>query len=253
MPLIKDKGIVVGSQNLNEADVIITLISEYSFKKKLIIKGLKKSKKRAIAASEPGSYVDLEYYNKDSVEILYVKDISIIDRFEKIKSMYGGYLLTVYICELVDRILQDKEDSRKIFNMLNSFMKNLELQKYSPVILPYIKIKLMSLNGIIPVSFNCSNCGKDVFQFEAAVINHDLLVICSYCRIVEKSDLNLIYTLELFLLKNYRELVSLNIKLADIIQADKFLNQYLGSYLGKDLQSFSALYQYLGKEYELSY
>ena len=62
MSLLKKRGIILQSTTYSEADALITLLSEDGIKEKFLIKGIKKSKKRPIVASEIGTLIHIDYY-----------------------------------------------------------------------------------------------------------------------------------------------------------------------------------------------
>ena len=117
MSLLKERGIVVASKLMGEADAVITLLCESGNKSKYRLKGIKKSKNRPIIASEPGTFISIDFYLHKNVEIFNVKEVSVIERFENPKTSYEGYLLITYFCELIDTILPNGDSHAKCFDL----------------------------------------------------------------------------------------------------------------------------------------
>ena len=117
MSLDKETGIVLHSRNCSNADAIITLLGSKHAKTKYTLKGIKKSKNRPIVASEIGSLISIDFYNHEKNGNKIVKEASVMNRFDKIKSSYGGFLILSYTSELLDKILPDGEFYPKIFRL----------------------------------------------------------------------------------------------------------------------------------------
>ena len=130
MSLIKEKGIVVSSKLVGEADALITLLGESGSKAKYRLKGIKKSKNRPIIASETGSYISIDFYLHKNEEIHNVKEVSITERFEKPKATYEGYLLVTYFCELIDTVLPNGDSHARCFELFYAAMLALNAGKF---------------------------------------------------------------------------------------------------------------------------
>ena len=253
MSICREKGIVLSSRLINENDILITFLPENSVKRKLLAKGLKKSKRRPVAASEPAAYIEVDFYEKNR-NVFYIKELVLLERFELIKSSYGGFLLITYFAELVDMILQENEITSDYFVLLFSALQTLEKKKYAPSLLPYFKYKLGLLSGMALTDFHCSKCNKNVESMISAHISHmDMSVICEECNQGYGNDLGLVQILNLFAQKKYAEIYLIQMEQKQILATDVFLNHFLNAYLGREVKSQGVLYDYLGENYELSY
>jgi|JI10StandDraft_1071094.scaffolds.fasta_scaffold02820_12 DNA repair protein RecO (recombination protein O) len=254
MSLIKEKGIVVSTKLVGEADALITLLGESGSKAKYRLKGIKKSKNRPIIASELGSFISIDYYHHKNTEIHNVKEVSIIDRFENPKSTYEGYLLIIYFCELIDSILPNGDSHTKCFELFYAALQALNTNKFHPLILPFFKLRLLSLLGLVSKDFSCAVCEEPVLVKNSAALHYmNLEITCGDCHPPLKNQILSIRLMDKIFKMRYANLSGEEIPTPVIIELDQILNDYLRSYLNVALKAFDLLYKSMGTNYEIHY
>src|SRR3954468_24618968 len=85
--LYRDEGIVLRTQKLGEADRIVTILTRRTGRVRAAAKGVRKTKSRFGARLEPFSHVDLQFYERRSLDP--------ITQAETIRP-YGGSLTADY-------------------------------------------------------------------------------------------------------------------------------------------------------------
>jgi len=254
MSLIKEKGIVVSSKLVGEADALITLLGESGSKAKYRLKGIKKSKNRPIIASETGSYISIDFYLHKNEEIHNVKEVSIIERFENPKATYEGYLLVTYFCELIDTVLPNGDSHAKCFELFYAAMLALNAGKFQPLILPFFKLRLLSLLGIVSKDFTCSICDEPVLTKNSASLQYmNLEMTCGDCHPPNKNQILSIRLMDKIFKNRFAILSQEEIPIAVIVELDQILNDYLRAYLNVTLKTFDLLYKSMGTGYEIHY
>ncbi|MBN2436101.1 MAG: DNA repair protein RecO [Spirochaetes bacterium] len=78
MIITSTEGVVLSSRISSEADIIASVFTETEGLTRFIIKGLKKSKKRDISASDPGTLLNITFYKKTGSSIYYANNFSVI-------------------------------------------------------------------------------------------------------------------------------------------------------------------------------
>lgn len=254
MSLIKEKGIVVYSKLVGEADCVITLLCESGTKAKFRLKGIKKSKNRPIIASELGSLISIDYYAHKNVEIFNVKEVSVIERFENPKTSYEGFLLITYFCELIDTILPNGDSHSKCFDLFFAAMTVLNAKKFQPLILPFFKLRLLSLLGLVSKEFQCSICEEPILIKKSASLQfQNLEMICGDCNSLLKNQILSIRLMDRIFKTRFAVLSEEEISFAVIIDLDHVLNDYLRTYLNVNLKAFDPFYKSIGTNYEIHY
>lgn len=149
MPLYKTEGIVLNTFKLGEADRIIILISPERGKIRAVGKGVRKTKSKFGSRLEPFTHLDLLIYEGKTLDI--INQAEIVDSFKELRTdlekiKYGSVML-----ELTDKVSQENEDSRQVFALLLSTLKELKTTdaRYG-LLLAVFDLKLMSIIGFSP-------------------------------------------------------------------------------------------------------
>lgn len=252
MSLKKTSGFVIKSTTVSETDSIIHLLGEDGIKSKFKIKGIKKSKSRPIVSSEIGSQISIDYYSHEKNEISNIKEVSVIDRFDKLKSNYTGFLILTYIAELVDAIIPENYEQKQIYELFQKAILTLNEEKVYFQFLPFFKIRLLHLLGLLSREQNCSVCGEDLKEIGSASIHYqNLEFICKNCVQITKEQIGLIFLIDYLFKNRYINIDFTKTSNSDIFELDRILNDYLRIYLNKELKSFKILYHSIGGQIEL--
>lgn len=255
MSLRKNSGIVLNSILAQETDIILTILGKNQPKSKYRVKGIKKSKKRPIVATEIASFITIDFYQHQKNEIFNVKDISIHQRFSNIKSSYSGFLFLNYICELINILLPDGEEYYQCFDLVLAMLETVNKLSYKPLVLPFFKLKFLSINGLISENFHCHECGKDIITKNTGVYldPSTLELTCFNCQSNSPNMIDIILLMKKILTTNYKKSLEEKIPIQNIIQLDKILNEYIYSYINKEIKTHKIFYNSLDVNYEFSY
>ncbi|TGK17309.1 DNA repair protein RecO [Leptospira fluminis] len=241
--LRKTKGIVMESRILPEGDAFLRLLPEEGEVASFRVKGIKKSKTRPIAATEPGSLVSLDYYRTQGREAYNVKEIGLLDRFEKAKSGYAGTVLVSYLVELVSSFLTEGGAHPQEYRLLYAALQELDAGGFRPVFLPFFKLKLLYTGGFLSKEISCSVCGKELGEMSSCSLEDEHFeTICGDCRTPQPDRIGLVRFVYDCLKRKYRDLKEEKISLELLKEADRLSNRALKPLLGRKLKSESMLY-----------
>ena len=149
MATIKTSGIVIRRINLGEADKILTILTRDRGKIRVVAKGVRRPKAKLAGFSDMFRYNDFVLVEGRNLDI--VCGATTVEHFiadgielEKIGVMY-------YLCELVDKLIEETDDVRGIFELLREslhFIKNHD----TPTALTksYFEMKLLLILGYSP-------------------------------------------------------------------------------------------------------
>jgi DNA repair protein RecO (recombination protein O) len=148
MPLFTTNAIVIRSTNYGESDKIVTFFTRDFGKVKGIAKGARRSRKRFQNALGLFSHLRLIFFDKEGMGLVRAEGCDILHSFPKIredlkKILYGNYYL-----ELANEMAGEREGNREVFELLLSFLSDLE-------------IRMLSLFGYRPNMGRCNLCKKD--------------------------------------------------------------------------------------------
>ncbi|HOK91840.1 MAG TPA: DNA repair protein RecO [Spirochaetota bacterium] len=244
----KTKGIVLSRNISGEADYICSILTEDLGKEKFIFKGLKKSLKRPKSASEPGTFLDLVYYSRDSLSINTVSEFSIFfdnSQFRKnektISSLY-------YIVDLIDSTTATSDANTSLYNLVAYGLYTLSKTENHLHFLIFFMVRYLMIQGILPELRACSWCGASTDE-EFFLNRANLKLSCTKCL----CDDNSISGKAVIFLQQALDKKFVNIKISqfqngEIIPLFDSLHNYIESYFGTKLKSYKIIRQYLATD-----
>ena len=184
MPQGKDIGVVLSKKNSGEADHICSIYTKNSGKETFIFRGLKKSTKRPRTASEPGSILNIIYYNGRDGRINTISEFDILKNHSAIRKNSEKIFSLYFILELVDLTTGLSDPNSKIFNLLSAGIETLYNTQNPKHFIIFFTIQYLMLQGVLPDISRCVWCGNN--DAKALLIDDEKLrVSCLIC-----TDLN---------------------------------------------------------------
>ncbi|MCZ8343349.1 MAG: DNA repair protein RecO [Leptospira sp.] len=246
MAICRERGVVVYSQDINETDRVISLAGEQFPRQNFIFKGIRKSKRRPIAATELGSYIELDFYNQPNKDWKSVKEFQLINRFDTLKGSYPTSNFIVYACEFIHSIYPEAESHPFLFQLLSGSFEHSEKLGFQFEILPFLKIRALTHMGHFPSEFHCHSCGEEILSKMKAFFSVESReFLCGDCHSLQKDHLPLLKLFATMLTRKFSNMGP--VPLAVSSQSDQLLNQLVRSILGRELKSYFEFYKSLGK------
>lgn len=249
MPLFKTNAIVIRSFNYGESDKIVTFLT-YDFGKiKGIAKGARRSKKRFQNVLEPFSHIRLIFFEREGGGLVRVDSGDLIDSFPKIredlkKTFYGYYYL-----ELINEMAGEREKNKEAFDLLITFLRNLELMEPRKEHLRMFEIRMLSIFGYQPHMVRCDICRKDwtklreteklFFSMEKGSLicencskglNHLIPISLGTARLIDR-----ISKIELSIIQR------INFTPSSLYESEELLTKFISHQLGKELKTLKIL------------
>lgn len=149
-------GIVLSSRLANEADSIATVFTESYGKADFIMKGLKKSKKRHLMSSSPGTVISFSFYHNEHRRVLYIHDIAVTDAPLHDAASYEQILNGHYLLESVRQTSAEREVQTFVYRLLHSALSQQGLRLYPYHLSLFFTVHLLRYHGILPFR-SCKN------------------------------------------------------------------------------------------------
>ena len=161
MPLYKTNAIVIRSTNYGESDKIVTFFTKDFGKLKGIAKGARRSRKRFQNALGLFSHLRLTFFEKEGMGLVRAEGCDILHSFPKIRENLKKILYGNYYLELANEMAGEREGNQKVFELLLSFLSDLEEMEPEEEQLRLFEIRMLSLFGYRPSMGKCNLCKKD--------------------------------------------------------------------------------------------
>jgi len=177
MTLYRDRGVVLRTYKLGEADRIVVLLTERHGKVRAVAKGVRKTKSRFGSRLEPHSHVSLLMYEGRELDI--VNQAEYIEHHPKVREDLSRLAKATALLEAVDQVAQEREPSSLLYRMLAGALRSLEAAD-SPLLVAGFYWKLLAAEGVAPIVDACARCGSD-----GPLVAFDLVeggALCRPCR-----------------------------------------------------------------------
>ena len=163
------EALVIEKLDIGEGDRIITLFEKNRGKIKVLIKGIRKSKNREIYATDP--LVLGIYKLRKKSEMYYNTSLQLKNPFLKIKSNFFKLEISIYILRLIDKIIFENIEAKKIYKLsLNAliYIEETDDKHKILVMLSYYFYKIIVYEGLKP-EIN----GKSYFNLREGILEDE--------------------------------------------------------------------------------
>lgn len=150
MKLLKDEGLVIKKYDYGEADRTVVVFSKNNGKISGIVKGIRKSKTRESASTDILSISDFIFFEKN--DKIYISNSEMKKNFMMITDNCFKTSVIFYILRCVDVFIQEKHDSRKIYDITRKLLEYIEKEEEREKILIslcYYILKILKTEGLV--------------------------------------------------------------------------------------------------------
>ncbi len=156
MALYRDRGVVLRTYKLGEADRIVVSLTRQHGKVRAVAKGVRKTKSRFGGRLEPTSHADLLFYEgRGGLDI--VSQAESIDLFRPLRDHLDGLGRAIAMLEAADQLSLEREVNVPLYEMLVGALRTLARQD-APLVVPGFLLKALALEGFRPQVEACAVC-----------------------------------------------------------------------------------------------
>ncbi len=160
MKYLQTEGLVTGSRSYSEADKLLTLFTLEKGKVPAIAKGACKTKSKLAASVQLFTRADFQLYMGKTLATVTQGEIK--TSFYSLRYDLTNYAYGQYFCELVNRLLEEKEPFPEVYQLLLTVfevLKNTELDM--ELLARSFELKLLSILGYRPYLDECLLCSRE--------------------------------------------------------------------------------------------
>jgi DNA repair protein RecO (recombination protein O) len=159
--LYRDDGIVLRTQDLGEADRIVTILARRTGRVRAVGKGVRRTKSRFGARLEPFTHVDLQLYTGRSLDIITQAE-TVRAYGERLWPDYPRYTSGTAMLETAERFTPvEKEPSLRQFLLLVGGLRTLAEGGHSArLVLDAFLLRSLAVAGYAPSLAECAVCGS---------------------------------------------------------------------------------------------
>jgi len=238
MNLYQTPAIVLRRQKMGEAAKMVTFFTRRFGKLRAIARGARKTTCRYGSSMEVFSYNDVIFYMKENKNLSTVTQCTILESFQEIRQDLYRFAAGMYVVELIDEMVKEKEVNLRLFNFLLDTLRYLR-QENPQAVLTYFQMQLLNHAGYRPQIYHCVQCHIPIKALNSYYSPEKGGILCSRCftgdnKAVEISPQHLLFLRQL-------QIASAPIpeKTCSYLQKKiwQFLHFHLVYLLGKELKS----------------
>ena len=179
----RSHGIVIKKEDRGEADQVFTIYTKDFGKLEVLGKAIRKIKSKLRPGTELFYLSEIEFIQGKTYKTL--TDVFLIEKFGNLRENLGKLKISYRIADILDNLVRGQEKDEKIWNLLNTALKelntnNLKFKTYN-LIYYYFIWKLFSLLGYSPQLYNCVICQKKLVLGKLYFSSEEGGVICQAC------------------------------------------------------------------------
>jgi DNA repair protein RecO (recombination protein O) len=158
--LYRDEGVVLRTQKLGEADRIITVLTRRTGRIRAAAKGVRKTKSRFGARLEPFTHVDLQFYERRSLDLITQAE-TLRPYGEQLVTDYPRYTAGTAMLETAEKLTSEEgEPALRQFLLLVGGLRTLAERAHEPrLVLDAFLLRSLSVAGWAPALDECCRCG----------------------------------------------------------------------------------------------
>jgi DNA repair protein RecO (recombination protein O) len=188
MPVYSADAIVLRRIALGEKDKIVTLLTRQHGKLKAVAKGARRPGNNLAGATELFIYSKMQMAEGRNLDIVTQCDVKAA--FTLVRGELELMARATYLCELIDRLTEDREPNQEIFDLLLSTLYLMQRGEFHPDSLMHsFELRLLSERGYEPVLDRCARCGDKLPARTFGFSPSSGGTVCGSCRYEERDSL----------------------------------------------------------------
>jgi DNA repair protein RecO (recombination protein O) len=158
--LYRDEAVVLRTQDLGEADRIVSVLTRSFGRVRAVAKGVRRTSSRFGARLEPFSVVDVQLHTGRSLDIVTQVE-TLAPHGRAISADYARYTTAMAMSETAERLTEiEKEPATQQYHLLAGGLRALAEVRHAPtLVLDSYLLRSLAIAGFAPSFTDCARCG----------------------------------------------------------------------------------------------
>jgi len=236
----KTTGIIIGKRDFMEADKLLVVFTSDLGKIQIKAKGLRRTLAKMAGHLEMFNFVELELIKGKTFYI--VIGAQIIDGFSTIKESYEKIGIYYYLCEVLDKILEEKVRHKNTFDFLLDILEELKKEDADTLLITiFFELNVLSYLGFKPEFLVCVGCRDDISGHKFYFSEEKGGIICETCSgddfYSNKISQNAIKLMRLIVEKDFGFIKKIKMERSTPEEVKRINSFFLEHVLGRELKS----------------
>jgi len=179
--LYRDEAVVLRTQDLGEADRIVTVLTHSHGRVRAVAKGVRRTSSRFGARLEPFSVIDVQLHVGRSLDVVTQVE-TLAPHGRAICADYGRYTTAMAMAEAAERLTEiEKEPATQQYRLLVGALRALAEQTHAgTLVLDSYLLRSLAVAGWAPSFADCARCATPGPHRAFAVAHGG--AVCASCR-----------------------------------------------------------------------
>lgn len=177
----RDEAYVLGTSELGEADLIVTLLSEQHGRVRGVGASARKSRRRFGGALEPMTRVVAGWVERDGRELHRIETLEPRRSFAAMQSDPALQAACAVLSEITAAVVRDGQPETATFRLLGALLEALESGLDPWVAVRYAEYWTLKLHGVLPDLVHCGACGEPFAPRDSRFAAAGSGVLCKRC------------------------------------------------------------------------
>lgn len=246
MKLYNVEAVVLRTQDLREADKLVTIFTRERGKQRVVAYGIAKAKSRNRGALQPLCHSKLLLYRGKNINS--VRQSEGLNYFTELLANFDKLMIGCYLCEIVDILCAENEPNEPLFVLLLTTIKWLDHPAIDFMAAEKLRagfeIKMLGLLGYLPELSCCVHCGTKLAPPLAFSLAEGGL-LCRSCSQIDARSFDIkpptVYLLQQLVSTKPKDLPALQAENWVWKEAQRILKHLVNYYLERRAKSLDLL------------
>jgi len=177
----RDEAYVLGTSELGEADLIVTLLAEHRGRVRGVAASARKSRRRFGGALDPMTRVAASWVERDGRELHRIESLDPLRSYAAMQSDPARQAACAVLSEIAGSIVREEQSDPATFRLVGAVLDALEGGTPPWSAVRYAEYWLLKLHGVLPDLAHCAGCGEPFSPRESRAVASENGLFCRRC------------------------------------------------------------------------
>lgn len=182
MRQLRDEAYVLGTRELGEADLIVTLFAEREGRVRGVARGARKSRRRFGGALEPMTRVHATWLEREGRELHRLETLDPVRSYAAMQADPARQAACAVLAEITDGTAREGAGEPKLFRLLGAVLDALAAGLPPLLAVRYFEFWTLKLHGVLPDIEACARCSGRLEPRARRWACAEQGLLCSSCR-----------------------------------------------------------------------
>ncbi len=185
---------MLGTHQLGETDLIVTLLTARGGTVRGVARAARRSRKRFGGALEPMTRVAAEWSERSGRDLHRIDALEPRRSFAAMQAEPARQAACAVLCEIAGAMVREGESDNAMFRLLAAVLESMEQGLPPEVAVRYFELWTLKLHGLLPEIGRCNGCGSALA--ERCWVSSEQGLVCPACARSEGRSARLLHAAE---------------------------------------------------------